>query len=72
MLIARKADALAGLRMQLVRVAKRLPGSTLLDGRFMAIRQALAIPAGRAAGFQFLANLVADIVYGRLDPRVRT
>jgi len=61
LLIAGKADALAGLRQQLMRVQLRLPGSTILDGRFMAIQQALAIPAGRKAGAQYLRDFVEDI-----------
>ena len=61
LLIAGKADVLAGLRQQLMKVQLRLPGSRLIDGRFMAIQQALAIPAGRKAGAQYLRDFVEDI-----------
>ncbi len=61
LLIDGKADVLAGLRQQLMKVQLRLPGSRLLDGRFMAIQQALAIPAGRKAGAQNLREFVEDI-----------
>lgn len=37
-------DALAGLRMRLLADAPRLPGSRLLDGRFMAVQQAIGVP----------------------------
>lgn len=40
----RGLEALAGLRMRLRDDAKRLPGSRLLEGRFMAVQQAIGIP----------------------------
>lgn len=40
----RGLDALAGLRMRLLDDAKQLPGAHLLDGRFMAVQQAIGIP----------------------------
>ncbi|HEV2555276.1 MAG TPA: transporter substrate-binding domain-containing protein [Bosea sp. (in: a-proteobacteria)] len=40
----RGLDALAGLRMRLLDDAKRLPGARLLDGRFMAVQQAIGVP----------------------------
>lgn len=39
----RGLDALAGLRMRLLDDAKTLPGSRLLDGRFMAVQQAVGV-----------------------------
>ena len=56
-----QADALAGLRMQLTRIAAGFPGSSILEGRFMAIRQTLAMPAGRAEGMKFLRAFLEDI-----------
>jgi polar amino acid transport system substrate-binding protein len=40
----RGLDALAGLRMRLLEDAKQLPGARLLDGRFMAVQQAIGVP----------------------------
>lgn len=40
----RGLDALAGLRMRLLDDAKQLPGARLLDGRFMAVQQAIGVP----------------------------
>lgn len=40
----RGLDALAGLRMRLLDDAQRLPGARLLDGRFMAVQQAIGVP----------------------------
>lgn len=39
----RGLDALAGLRMRLLDDAQRLPGARLLDGRFMAVQQAIGV-----------------------------
>lgn len=61
LLIAGKADVLASVRQQIVRVAAKLPGSRVLDGRFMVIGQALAIPAGRDAGAQYLRVFIEDV-----------
>jgi polar amino acid transport system substrate-binding protein len=61
LLIAGKADVLASVRQQIVRVAARLPGSRVLDGRFMVIGQALAIPTGRDAGAQYLRAFIEDV-----------
>jgi len=40
----RGLDALAGLRLRLLDDAKQLPGARLLDGRFMAVQQAIGVP----------------------------
>lgn len=40
----RGLDALAGLRMRLLDDAKQVPGARLLDGRFMAVQQAIGVP----------------------------
>ena len=61
LLIAGKAHVLAGVRQQLVAVAAKLPGSRVLDGRFMVIQQALATPKGRGAGASYLREFVEDI-----------
>lgn len=61
LLIAGKADVLASVRQQIVRVAARLPGSRVLDGRFMVIGQALAIPTGHDAGARYLHAFIEDV-----------
>ncbi len=55
-----RADALAGLRQALIGLAEKLPGSRMLDGRFMAVRQAIGVPRGRAAGLAYLRGVVED------------
>ena len=60
LLAAGRVDALAGLRQALIGLAERLPGSRVLDGRFMAVRQAVGVPRGRDAGLAFLRRVVED------------
>jgi polar amino acid transport system substrate-binding protein len=55
-----EADALAGLRQALIGLAPRLPGSRVLDGRFMAVRQAVGVPRGRDAGLAYLRRVVEE------------
>jgi polar amino acid transport system substrate-binding protein len=55
-----KVDVLAGLRHQLMEVAPKLPGSRVLDGRFLVVEQTLAIPKGREAGLRYLREYVEE------------
>jgi polar amino acid transport system substrate-binding protein len=41
-----KVDALAGLTQGLLGLAPKLPGSRLVDGRFMGVQQSIAVPRG--------------------------
>jgi polar amino acid transport system substrate-binding protein len=55
-------DALAGLRPALIKEAKRLPGSRLLDGKFSSVQQAMGTPRGRDnAGFAYLSAFVEEM-----------
>lgn len=60
-LLAQKLDVAAGVRQQMQADARRLPGLRLLDGRFMEIRQAMALPRGRAAGAAYLKDFVEEM-----------
>lgn len=55
-----KVEALAGLRQALVAVTERMPGSRMLDGRFMAVQQAVGIPKDRDAGLAYLRAFVEE------------
>ena len=55
-----KLDALAGVRQALVTAAAKIPGSRVLDGRFMVIAQAAGVPKGREAGAQYLREFIED------------
>ena len=54
MLVAQNLDVAAGVKQQLEADARRVPGVRLLDGRFMVINQAMAVPRGRDAGAKYL------------------
>jgi polar amino acid transport system substrate-binding protein len=61
LLVDGKADVVAGVRQPLVSNAARLPGSRVLDGRFMAIQQSLGTPKGRDAGLKYLREFIEDV-----------
>ncbi len=60
LLVAGKVDALSGLKQALIGYAERLPGSRILDGRFMAVQQSIGVPRGCDAGLQYLRGFVEE------------
>jgi len=58
--LEQKLDALAGLRPGLLADAPKLPGARILDGRFMAVQQAVGTPRGNTAGAAFLRDFVEE------------
>jgi polar amino acid transport system substrate-binding protein len=54
-------DALVGIRPRLVIEAEKLPGSRVLEGRFMAIEQTIASPKGRDAAARYIREFVEDV-----------
>ena len=67
-----KVDALAGLKQALIGLADKLPGSRMLDGRFMAVQQSIGVPKGRAAGLAYLRGLVEEAKASGLVARAIT
>lgn len=61
LLVAGKVNVVAGVKQSLLTNGQRLPGSRVLDGRFMAIQQALGIPKGRDAGAKYLREFIEDV-----------
>jgi polar amino acid transport system substrate-binding protein len=59
-LVTGKVDALAGLTQGLLGLAAKLPGSRLVEGRFMGVQQSIAVPKGRDAGLAYLRRVVED------------
>jgi polar amino acid transport system substrate-binding protein len=55
-----QVDALAGLTQALHDRLPRLPGSRIVDGRFMGVQQSIAVPRSRDAGLAFLRGVVED------------
>ena len=61
MLVAQNLDAAAGVKQQLEADARRVPGVRLLEGRFMVINQAMAVPRGRDTGAKYLDAFVEEM-----------
>ena len=61
LIVAGKVDALGGVRQHLVAHMEKLPGSRVLEGRFMAIQQALGIPKSHEAGLNYLREFIEDV-----------
>src|SRR5262245_51996640 len=55
-----KVDALAGLTQGLLGLAPKLPGSRLVEGRFMGVQQSIAVPKGHDAALAYLRRVVED------------
>jgi polar amino acid transport system substrate-binding protein len=55
-----QVDALAGLRQALIGLAEKLPGSRMLDGRFMGVQQSIGVPKGRDGGLAYLRGFVEE------------
>jgi polar amino acid transport system substrate-binding protein len=60
LLAAGKVDALAGLKEGLIGVSAKVPGTRMLDGRFMGVQQSIAVPKGRDAGLAYLRSFVEE------------
>ncbi|MCL9843943.1 ABC transporter substrate-binding protein [Ralstonia solanacearum] len=57
-----QCEVAAGVKQQLEADAARTPGLRLLDERFMVIRQAMGVPAGRGArAAQYVAGFVEEM-----------
>jgi polar amino acid transport system substrate-binding protein len=61
MFVAQNLEVAAGVKQQLEADAKRYPGLRLLDGRFMVIRQAMAVPKRREAGARYVEAFVEEM-----------
>lgn len=53
-------DAVAGVRQPLVAAAAKHPGLRVMEGHFMVIRQAAAVPRGRAGARKLLAAFIEE------------
>ena len=55
-----KLHALAGLKTGLIKESKRLPGSKVLDGQFMAVQQGVATAKENLQAIEFLSRFVHE------------
>jgi polar amino acid transport system substrate-binding protein len=58
--IADKADVYAGLRPGLIKDIQALPGARILDGKYMAVQQAIGTERKNAAAAAWLAGFVEE------------
>lgn len=56
-----KLEAVAGVKQPLVQLATKDPRVRVLDGRFMAIEQAMGIPRGRESASRYLRSFVEEV-----------
>ena len=56
-----KLDVLAGVKTPLLRYAAQHPGYRVMEGRFMAIEQAMGIARGRPQAFDYLRKFVEEM-----------
>jgi polar amino acid transport system substrate-binding protein len=54
-------EAVAGVKQPLVEFAKVNPNVRVMEGRFMAIEQAMGTPKGREAGVRYLSMFVEEM-----------
>ena len=55
-----KLDALAGLKPRLLTDLEKLPGTRLIDGKFMSVQQAIGTPRRNIAAPAFLRSFVEE------------
>jgi polar amino acid transport system substrate-binding protein len=58
---AEPLEVIAGIRQPLLLAAERIGGLRVLDGSFMTIRQASAVPKGRPQAYAFLVEFIEDV-----------
>jgi polar amino acid transport system substrate-binding protein len=59
--LAGRTDVVAGVRQPLAAVAAKHPGLWVMEERFLAIDQAMALPRGRAAGAAYLRAFIEEM-----------
>jgi polar amino acid transport system substrate-binding protein len=61
MFVRDRLEACGGVKQPLVEIAARNPSLKVMDGRFMAIRQAMGMPRGRPAAAEYLRGFVEEM-----------
>jgi len=54
-------EVAAGVKSPLLRYASTRPAMRVMDGRFMAIEQAMGVPRGRALALSYLRTMIEDL-----------
>ena len=63
--LAERLDAVAGLKQQMAAFVEVNAGLRVMEGRFMAIEPAFAVPKGRSAGLRYLKMFVEELKASR-------
>ena len=61
MFVRDKLDAAGGVRQPLVEFAAANPAMRVMDGRFMAIQQAMGMPKGRSKAHAYLKTFIEEM-----------
>lgn len=61
LILDKKVDVVAGVRQALAANSSKLPGSRVLEERFMAIEQAAGMPKGREEGLRYLREFIEEM-----------
>jgi polar amino acid transport system substrate-binding protein len=61
MFVAQKFEVAAGVKQQLEKDMKRIPGLRMLEGRFMEINQAMGTSKGRDEGIRYMRAFIEDM-----------
>jgi polar amino acid transport system substrate-binding protein len=63
--LAEGLDAVAGLKEQMTAFVQANAGLRVMEGRFMAIEPAFAVPKGHSAGLRYLTTFVEELKASR-------
>ena len=63
--LAEGLEAVAGLKQQMDGFTQAHAGLRVIEGRFMAIELAIAVPRGRSAGLHYLKSFVEEVKVSR-------
>lgn len=61
MFVEQKLEVAAGVKQQLEKDMKRIPGLRMLDGRFMEINQAMGTSKGRDEGIKYMRAFIEEM-----------
>jgi len=61
MFVAQKLEVAAGVKQQLEKDMKRIPGLRMLDGHFMEINQAMGTSKGREQGIKYMRAFIEEM-----------
>jgi polar amino acid transport system substrate-binding protein len=53
-----QVDLYAGNRVAMASVAAQIPGTRLMDGNFLSVQQAIALPKGHGAGLRYVTDFI--------------